>query len=544
LTGPLFVHRRAAPVRLRDRLLLGGLILVGVHAAGYFLFWWFARDHVGQPILFAFLSAALVYGIARLLVGWYNVLGIEQPSHVAPEPGLRVAFFITATPGEPPPMFDETLAGVARVRYPHTTYLLDDSLSPEIAEIAARHGAVRLELLNVPGAKAGKINAALALTNEEFIVVLDPDHVPFPEMLDRVLGHFSDPRVGFVQVSQAYVNATASFVARAAAEQTYAFYGPTLQGMYGHGTSVVIGANGTFRRTALESIGGHGVGLAEDLITAIRLHGAGWRGVYIPEIVSRGLVPEELGSFVKQQLKWSRGVGEVFLVELKRAFRRLGWKQRLSYLMTGTYYFFGATMALYNMIPLLYLAFGWLPARVDLAEWLQHARAIEKEYLAVVYGRTPVQKGKVELGILRDPRDRKRMTSSRTEGRPSITLYERLAESSGDRSGLTAVRCLLLTGRTHQIRVHLKAIHLSIVGDPTYGSPRWKGIAHVTALRRRLVHCYGTYSNLVCVKLKAHTQAQQSEPLASGPGADSPPPPVSASRSLAALRLGDEARVK
>ena len=56
------------------------------------------------------------------------------------------------------------------------------------------------------------------------------------------------------------------------------------------------------------------------------------------------------------------------------------------------------------------------------------SRAIEKEYLAVVYGRTTVQKGKVELGILRDPKDRKRMTSSRTEGRPSITLYEVLRD--------------------------------------------------------------------------------------------------------------------
>jgi 23S rRNA pseudouridine1911/1915/1917 synthase len=103
-------------------------------------------------------------------------------------------------------------------------------------------------------------------------------------------------------------------------------------------------------------------------------------------------------------------------------------------------------------------------------------RTIEKEYLAVVYGKTPVQKGKVELGILRDPKDRKRMTSSRTEGRASVTLYERLAESTGDRAGLSAVRCLLMTGRTHQIRVHLKAINLPIVGDAVYGSPRWKAI--------------------------------------------------------------------
>jgi 23S rRNA pseudouridine1911/1915/1917 synthase len=104
------------------------------------------------------------------------------------------------------------------------------------------------------------------------------------------------------------------------------------------------------------------------------------------------------------------------------------------------------------------------------------ARTIQKEYLTVVYGRTPVQKGKVDLSILRDPRDRKRMTTSRTEGRASSTLYERVAESTDEKAGLSVVKCFLLTGRTHQIRVHMKALHLPIVGDPTYGSPRWKGI--------------------------------------------------------------------
>ncbi|HET9209199.1 MAG TPA: pseudouridine synthase, partial [Thermoanaerobaculia bacterium] len=59
------------------------------------------------------------------------------------------------------------------------------------------------------------------------------------------------------------------------------------------------------------------------------------------------------------------------------------------------------------------------------------------------------------------------------EGRDSVTLYERLAEVSG----LTLLRCRLLTGRTHQIRVHLQSRGWSIVGDPLYGEPRWKGIA-------------------------------------------------------------------
>ena len=105
------------------------------------------------------------------------------------------------------------------------------------------------------------------------------------------------------------------------------------------------------------------------------------------------------------------------------------------------------------------------------------ARTLVKEYLAVVYGKTAVTKGKVDLRIHRDPHDRKRMATSKTEGRESTTLYERLGESAGAKAGLSLLLCTLVTGRTHQIRVHLKAIHHPIVGDATFGSPRWKGIA-------------------------------------------------------------------
>ena len=105
------------------------------------------------------------------------------------------------------------------------------------------------------------------------------------------------------------------------------------------------------------------------------------------------------------------------------------------------------------------------------------ARGAEKEYLAVVYGRTPFAKGRIDLKILRDPEDRRRMATSKTEGRDSATLYERLAETLEEAGALSLVRCVLLTGRTHQIRVHLESQGLPIVGDPVYGAPRWKGIA-------------------------------------------------------------------
>jgi cellulose synthase (UDP-forming) len=366
----LWRHRESADVRFRDRLLISALTGTGAATVLRLADWWFRPEHVAELVLFTALSLAFWYGMSRIVLGWVNYIAVAKPEHRPAPPGLRVAIFTTSSPGEPLGMFDKTLAACSRIRYPHTTYLLDDTRDSRFRELARRNGAVWLELLGIPGAKAGKINRALTMTNEEFILVLDPDHIPFPEFLDRVLGHFLDERVGFVQVSQAYYNQGRSFTAAGAAEQTYAFYGPGLMGLYGHSASVAIGANCTFRRVALDSIGGHGIGLAEDLVTAIRLHAAGWQSVYVPEVVSRGLVPEDLGSLYKQQLKWSRGVYEVLFSEMPRLFRMLSWRQRLSYLAIGTYYLFGFTTALYLLFPYLYLWTGLQPANMHFAAFL------------------------------------------------------------------------------------------------------------------------------------------------------------------------------
>ncbi|MEO8055743.1 MAG: glycosyltransferase family 2 protein [Acidobacteriota bacterium] len=369
----VFRHRRARPVATWERWTLGVLLFLGLQSVVYMAWWWFRLEHVRDVVLFALLSLATWYGVFRMMVGWYNAFHIEQPPpRPAPE-GLSVAIFTTSSPGEPYEMFVRTLAAAREIRYPHTTYLLDDTRDPRFGRLAAEMGAVHLELVGLPGAKAGKINAALAETTEEFVLVLDPDHVPLPELFDRVLGHFDDPRVGFVQVAQAYHNGGESFVARGAAEQTFAYYGPILQGMHGTGTAVAVGANCTFRRKALESIGGHGVGLAEDLVTSIRIHAKGWTSVYVPEVVTRGLVPADLDSYLKQQLKWSRGVHEVLFREYPRAFPTLTAFQRISYFMIGTYYLVGLTSLIYFTIPLLYLFSGRQPAAMLLSEYLLHA---------------------------------------------------------------------------------------------------------------------------------------------------------------------------
>ena len=346
------------------------LVITGIISILRFADWWFRADYIGNILLYIILSLAFWFSLFRLILIWISYLRIKKPPHKDAPAGLRVAIFTTSSPGEPLAMFEKTLAACAKITYPHTTYLLDDTQDPAFKEVAERNGAVWLELVGLPGAKAGKINKALQLTDEDFILVLDPDHIPFPEFFNHTLGYFEDEQIGFVQVSQAYYNQYRSFTAAGAAEQTYSFYGPTQMSLYGYGCSVAIGANCTFRKKALQSIGGHGIGLAEDLITAIRLHAAGWKSIYNPVVVSRGLVPEDFGSFCKQQLKWARGVFEVTFMELPRLFRKLTWWQRISYFTIGTYYLVGLTQFIFTLIPFLFFTTGVLPAKMEFADFI------------------------------------------------------------------------------------------------------------------------------------------------------------------------------
>jgi len=99
------------------------------------------------------------------------------------------------------------------------------------------------------------------------------------------------------------------------------------------------------------------------------------------------------------------------------------------------------------------------------------SRAVTKTYLAVVYGEPKPAAGTVEAAIGRHPERRKEMTVRR-DGRPARTDYRTLAS----RAGIALLELGLGTGRTHQIRVHMKHLGYPLVGDPVYGEARWKGL--------------------------------------------------------------------
>ncbi|MBI2518323.1 MAG: RluA family pseudouridine synthase [Opitutae bacterium] len=94
-------------------------------------------------------------------------------------------------------------------------------------------------------------------------------------------------------------------------------------------------------------------------------------------------------------------------------------------------------------------------------------RALQKEYVALVSGVPKAESGTIDRGIARHPVHRHRMTTGEG-GRPARTDWAVL-EKFGTSASL--VRCRIHTGRTHQIRVHLKSIGHPLLGDATYG---WK----------------------------------------------------------------------
>ncbi len=93
------------------------------------------------------------------------------------------------------------------------------------------------------------------------------------------------------------------------------------------------------------------------------------------------------------------------------------------------------------------------------------ARDLDRAYVALVWGIPSPSAGEIEGAIGRDPRERKRMAVVARGGKPALTRYRTLRNWP---VSVTLIECVLATGRTHQIRVHLASAGHPVVGDPVY----------------------------------------------------------------------------
>ncbi|GAA0927233.1 hypothetical protein Vau01_019930 [Virgisporangium aurantiacum] len=339
-------------------------------------------EYRGNTWLWIVVLLAEGVTVFNALAMWWTVLAYE-PRPDAPEvytwrrklatrelaPTIDVLITVY---GEPLEIVLVTIRAARDMDVAHRTWVLDDGDSDLLRAACAEEGVDYLRRTEHSHAKAGNINAALKRTTGEFVVILDADHVPSPDFLLRALPHMHDPLVAFAQTPQAFP-AARGLVATGAAESQRIFYELVLPGKNYFNAVFCVGTNVIFRRRALDELNGmYTASNSEDIWTSIELHRRGWRSVFVPETLARGLAPDSLLTYFKQQFRWAYGAFEVLL--RGGLFRRKGltMDQRFQYVLAGVNYLLSVAVVVFMFLPAVYLLFGISPIRADTTTWLVH----------------------------------------------------------------------------------------------------------------------------------------------------------------------------
>jgi cellulose synthase (UDP-forming) len=285
----------------------------------------------------------------------------RDPIPMVAQTGLRVAVLTTIVPGkEPLELVMTTLRAMKRVRHdgPLDVWLLDEGNDPTVRrrclEIGVRHFSRKGHpKWNQPTGefraktKHGNHNAWRSEHEADYDVIaqMDPDHVPYPNFLERTLGYFADPDTAFVVAPQVYANLSESFVARGAAELAYVFHGVMQRGGNGHGAPLLIGTNHLYRPGAFRQIGGYQDCIIEDHLTSMVIYtavnpetGNSWKGVYTPDILAVGEGPATYSDFFSQQKRWAYGIWEIARQHSPDIFGKLSRRQKLAFFALQSHY--------------------------------------------------------------------------------------------------------------------------------------------------------------------------------------------------------------
>ncbi len=358
---------KSVSVRTRVRITSA----LGIPAAIWYFTWLLNPERIGDPVLYGILIVAELFNFSQAIGFWWTCANEKVRKRKAPSEWLAVDVYVPVYK-EPPEIVDLTVAAAKGLRGAEVrVHVLDDGNDPEMEALAARHQVGYITREEHTGAKAGNINNALAQTDAPFIAVFDSDHVADPAFLEATLGHMEDPEIAFVQTPQYYANQD-NRISAASWSQQALFFGAICRGKDGLGAVFCCGTNVLFRRTAFESVGGFPTNsLTEDYELSIHLHEKGWKSAYMPEVLSRGLGPEDTAAYVSQQQRWARGC----LSGLPRAIRaKLPIKLKLQYMLSGLYFLSGWTVLIYMSFPVVRLLGGGQPFElsVDAPEFLLH----------------------------------------------------------------------------------------------------------------------------------------------------------------------------
>jgi hypothetical protein len=390
----------------RDRVRVFPFLIFTLALSSLFFIWLIQPAHypkippyvdtsvrVGNILMFAAVVGTELLRLVNSTILCGSAWFMRDPVPVIPEEGRRIAFATTFVPAkEPLDVVRKTLIAARRIRHDGLldVWLLDEGDDPDARRMCQELGVHHFSRKGVrewnqrkgtykARSKHGNYNAWLSAhgSDYDFVMSVDPDHVPHRNFGDRMLGYFRDPDVAFVVGPQVYGNYD-SFLTRSAESANYMFHSVIQRSANRWECGMFVGTNHAYRVAAWRQIGGFQDSITEDLATSMAVHsarnmatGRPWKSVYTPDVLAVGEGPASWTDFFSQQLRWARGANEVLLTTAVPTMRRLSWPRRLFYTSLMLHYpTVALTWLLGMLLTFLYMVLGTTGIEVHVSSWL------------------------------------------------------------------------------------------------------------------------------------------------------------------------------
>ncbi len=338
----------------RKNRISGQLFSIAVCLASiFYLFWCFVNAkweywYMAIPFLFT----EFVFLILFLL--WGNILWAKR-YHRPDGPQLKkknfsVDIFISVY-GEPIDIIEKTIRAAVSIDYANKkVFVLDDGEDNNVKTLCQQLQTEYIRRPSHEDRKAGNLNYALKCTSGDLILAIDADQVARSVIIDRIIGYFTIPGIGFVQTKQIFKLPKGDPWGNA----DHVFYQVMMPGKDHDNAAISCGSGVMYRRTALESVGGFSTwNLVEDLYTSFLLHSKGWRSVYHNEGYTEGTAPTDVVNHSKQRWQWAVDSQRIFIWDNPLFKKGLGLYQRLQYFHTGYHYVvFGLFLPVFFILPI------------------------------------------------------------------------------------------------------------------------------------------------------------------------------------------------
>ncbi|MBU8543627.1 MULTISPECIES: UDP-forming cellulose synthase catalytic subunit [Roseomonadaceae] len=323
-----------------------------------------------QTFLGTGLLLAEVYAVSTMLLAYFQAIWPLDRKPVPlpedPDEWPTIDVFIPSY-NEPLEIVKPAIYGALAIDWPRdkmNVYLLDDGRRDEFRRFCEQVGCNYLIRGDNKGAKAGNINAALKVTNGEYICIFDCDHVATRAFLQLTVGWLlRDRDLAMVQTPHHFYSPDPFERNLASGERVpnegLLFYGMVQQGNDLWNAAFFCGSCAVIRREALLEVGGVPTEtVTEDCHCSLKMQRRGWRTAYLRIPLAAGLATERLMLHIGQRMRWGRGMIQILRIENPMLGSGLKFYQRCCYFMSQFHFLFPLPRFVFLTAPLAFLLFG------------------------------------------------------------------------------------------------------------------------------------------------------------------------------------------